>query len=1730
MNATTQKDRAVTDAVESTLETTLFDYDQDTGAVLKTVTNDGQTSDFCYYPAEVDDSKAPDISKLVKGLKLEKDEAAFPAELLVCPQVPQPTSPPIMGQCSYLVFPDGSLSDVSVMLFGYGNARKGSNGVLIPDTVITIEGVSVDTTQTPWAITKAKGRAGLLVNLQQVTHAERNCQTLTTSTRWYKDNDARQTNALTETVNLDAAEGTLRAKSESPLKVGELNLTAVVSQTIRSGRSDRTLRETQQDELGRPTSMVFHTYDAWDRPLVSSTYGWDAAGFEKGHGNGFGSIGKTHTWSGQGNGTWVTTSGPDGRLGRTLLDGFQRPVRRELQSEPDNEGNSHFVTLEEITYDSRGNVRQQCTYDYLPGGLCVRNEGVSLSTRLRDWFWEVIGEYPGSKADGTQTRRMRTLTGSSVHGLMRGMEDIQTNCRNGNVTLSRSFMHPAPDGEQLEDFGLLTEQLINARGQHVKTTEKIGTVTREWKTEYDELGRRTQITAPDDTVIKWAYQGLSHVPVKVCMKPTSDTELQLGEQALHGDGNRGDDMATRTVGRSGSKQITTFNANGVQRPDGTLVFSERSADGGVTSWYAQSKQPGAQKTRLCSFSYNGVTQAMHAEKSAEGVNNSDIISCTSWSPQLLGQTWNRRTVRRVQQLESCTRSMRSHVESACLASGVVSRSWQDAQNRRSRVRRGQLEYQYAYTAHGAPEKTIIHDRRSGRTLSVLYSYDYFERETQRTYCLDGEEKSRYELSWSVIGQLQSKTWYRNGSAEATRTETFKYDEKRNELKQWNVAASKGFEIQDTDARSLKDQAYTYDALGNITSCISTFADGDSERRVYAYEDALQPTQRTSVSVTPTPKGGKAGETTTLTLASNSNGSITTDEQRRVYAYTAEGQLLSVSKNAQSTPLVSYEYDEYGRLASQWDDQQKQRHVFQYTGDRLCGEVCLDGNGDLLRRRILDEEAGLVVLRYDHLDDNEIAQTHFNLPDPLNAGSEEYSIDKTGQWSSVSVGFTPWGEAPLQQLGKLSSGLGYNGQRVDPVTGSYHLGNGYRVYDPRYQAFLQSDTLSPFGEGGLNDRAYCAGRDPVNWHDPTGHIMISRRAESTQLASLDDMIRDTKPPYHEPAAWWEWLLATGFFILAAVGSVMTGGLLGVVLFVIATVAYSLAMADIALRQRNPALSWKLGVASMVVGLFDASGKSLGKLASLFIKGVRRGIQGLRALRLSVKLSGLKSLFKFSRAYKYKIGYVAKKTTAAIAHLDDGVSPGSLKTVTLGGDIESPHSVVFSNNPEHTAKIWVAKDYYNVKEAFNQNALLMQESSQYISKTIKQCEELVSTAGKTAPPAATTELQNALANLKLTQKKLTDTQVKALNTSASAADADALLRAADEAKQFFMPAVKKWGMLQDVVLNGPGFTKDDKIFNLKIFFKEHNVQPANSAALDKFFFKDKNIAAVAAETDKMIKSRLKALHAPVADANQKLMNAQHQVRPMLNSLIAMKQELDADIRVLYKQLVTFNRTLKGTPVYADAVARFDKLTHSIAACRYQVLGPLKRGKLMFHGAAPHSANNPNPSARAIIQTAPPPPGTSTPVNSYWDAETTADQLRRVKDLQGNPAMDFHDVDVVQLNMCHGAAGGDQSFAAELSRIIGKPVKANTGVQTVSYSVDTIEKLATEQASRLHINLPTVADAYTTLLNNKSYIRSSKLPPNPKLHDVTYDAHWFFPPGTNGPQTHPELKQLLRFESSF
>lgn len=83
---------------------------------------------------------------------------------------------------------------------------------------------------------------------------------------------------------------------------------------------------------------------------------------------------------------------------------------------------------------------------------------------------------------------------------------------------------------------------------------------------------------------------------------------------------------------------------------------------------------------------------------------------------------------------------------------------------------------------------------------------------------------------------------------------------------------------------------------------------------------------------------------------------------------------------------------------------------------------------------------------------------------------------------VDIAYSPYGHR--QNPGPLP---GFNGQDADPLTGHYLLGNGYRAYNPVLGRFNSPDSLSPFGDGGLNAYAWCHG-NPINRSDPSGHAL------------------------------------------------------------------------------------------------------------------------------------------------------------------------------------------------------------------------------------------------------------------------------------------------------------------------------------------------------------------------------------------------------------------------------------------------------------------------------------------------------------------------------------------------------------------------------------------------------------------------------------------------------------------
>jgi RHS repeat-associated protein len=169
----------------------------------------------------------------------------------------------------------------------------------------------------------------------------------------------------------------------------------------------------------------------------------------------------------------------------------------------------------------------------------------------------------------------------------------------------------------------------------------------------------------------------------------------------------------------------------------------------------------------------------------------------------------------------------------------------------------------------------------------------------------------------------------------------------------------------------------------------------------------------------------------------------------------------------------YSYDPLDRLASASPVGEAPIARF-YQKSRLATEV----QGALLRTVFQHDDQ--LLAQQQRSDGN--SETSLLVTD-----QQRSLLKRTDTVESESLAYTAYGHLPADS--GLNALLGFSGERRDVVTGHYLLGNGYRAFNPVLMRFNSPDSLSPFGEGGLNAYAYCQG-DPVNYRDPTGYIKLS----------------------------------------------------------------------------------------------------------------------------------------------------------------------------------------------------------------------------------------------------------------------------------------------------------------------------------------------------------------------------------------------------------------------------------------------------------------------------------------------------------------------------------------------------------------------------------------------------------------------------------------------------------------
>lgn len=167
------------------------------------------------------------------------------------------------------------------------------------------------------------------------------------------------------------------------------------------------------------------------------------------------------------------------------------------------------------------------------------------------------------------------------------------------------------------------------------------------------------------------------------------------------------------------------------------------------------------------------------------------------------------------------------------------------------------------------------------------------------------------------------------------------------------------------------------------------------------------------------------------------------------------------------PVMRYAYDPLDRLIASLSGSQASSRRHFYNHERLSTRV--------------QGEHSQSVFQHQHLVLAEKRTTGTQLLATDAKRSVLHGLSGSGNHAQA---YSAYGH-PRLQSGQQSL-LGFNGEACDPLTGHYLLGNGHRGYNPVLMRFNSPDALSPFGKGGINAYAYCAG-DPVNRSDPSGRF-------------------------------------------------------------------------------------------------------------------------------------------------------------------------------------------------------------------------------------------------------------------------------------------------------------------------------------------------------------------------------------------------------------------------------------------------------------------------------------------------------------------------------------------------------------------------------------------------------------------------------------------------------------------
>ncbi|MBX8554625.1 hypothetical protein K5D43_09030 [Pseudomonas cichorii] len=561
-------------------------------------------------------------------------------------------------------------------------------------------------------------------------------------------------------------------------------------------------------------------------------------------------------------------------------------------------------------------------------------------------------------------------------------------------------------------------------------------------------------------------------------------------------------------------------------------------------------------------------------------------------------------------------------------------------------------------------KESVTEQASKTCMTITYKYDARNREIERVFSASGYPDLTLRQSFDGNNRLASITLLRDKTELSL--ERFSYTS-GGQLAVYECSGSQ--RPLDASGKKLSKQTFSYNPLGSLQQCISVF-DGGQDTATFNY-DAKDKTQLRSITHSATGIGA-------VTLDYDTFGRLSNNESGYSLTYNNAGQLGQILRSGSDFREYSYLYDEQGKVGACFGTYYYERYYYR-DGQQYARDGVIQIKGIYYSRlsRIANQSDACHLLQQTLKSEETASSSNlsnsFELKNSM--GSVIASYD-TATKAQTLFSYTPFGYRPDDWSQR--SWLGFNGEPIDRPTGTYHLGNGVRVYNSAIQTFQTPDSFSPFGRGGLNGYAYCS-NDPVNFSDPDGHAEIVRQYSVVSHGAFveDPIVRASMD------------LALGVTLAVATGGTSTA--FGIATLGLEIVSGSFGVAAAALAERDPhtanILDWVSFGTSTIGNVFDVADMikvgryATGSLSGIAINAERRAVVALNTTSDTtekfVTMSGtMRSLTQIDgELYTFVDTYKAKDRLNIAVH-------GKDLNIIEEKLLNSSSSVIL-NNAEHSA---------------------------------------------------------------------------------------------------------------------------------------------------------------------------------------------------------------------------------------------------------------------------------------------------------------------------------------------------------------------------------------------------------------------------------------------------------------